>query len=69
MVWDCSRRDNRASHRRSTTGCSGDSSVLKAIASPRSPASPHGMALNADNTKLYIGTENADVPGVVVYDV
>jgi len=33
------------------------------------PASPHGMGLNADNTKLYIGTENADVPGVVVYDV
>lgn len=32
-------------------------------------ASPHGMSLNADNTKLYIGTENADVPGVVVYDV
>jgi YVTN family beta-propeller protein len=32
-------------------------------------ASPHGMGLNADNTKLYIGTENADVPGVVVYDV
>ena len=27
------------------------------------------MGLNADNTKLYIGTENADVPGVVVYDV
>src|SRR5215813_11608412 len=33
------------------------------------PASPHGMGLNADNSKLYIGTENADVPGVVVYDV
>jgi YVTN family beta-propeller protein len=32
-------------------------------------ASPHGMGLNADNSKLYIGTENADVPGVVVYDV
>src|SRR5262249_17413351 len=32
-------------------------------------ASPHGMGLNADNGKLYIGTENADVPGVVVYDV
>jgi YVTN family beta-propeller protein len=32
-------------------------------------ASPHGMSLNADNSKLYIGTENADVPGVVVYDV
>src|SRR5439155_19993450 len=32
-------------------------------------ASPHGLALNADNTRLYIGTENADVPGVVVYDL
>jgi YVTN family beta-propeller protein len=32
-------------------------------------ASPHGMGLNRDNSKLYIGTENADVPGIVVYDV
>jgi len=32
-------------------------------------ASPHGMALNNDNSKLYIGTENADIPGVTVYDV
>ena len=32
-------------------------------------ASPHGMALTSDNSKLYIGVENADVPGVVVYDV
>ncbi len=36
---------------------------------PSTSASPHGLALNADGTKLYIGTENADVPGVVVYDV
>src|SRR6266481_4602376 len=27
------------------------------------------MALNNDGSKLYIGTENADVSGVVVYDV
>jgi YVTN family beta-propeller protein len=32
-------------------------------------SSPHGMALTTDNSKLYIGVENADVPGVVVYDV
>jgi DNA-binding beta-propeller fold protein YncE len=31
-------------------------------------SSPHGMGLNADGTKLYIGVEQADVPGVVVYD-
>jgi YVTN family beta-propeller protein len=36
---------------------------------PITSASPHGMSLNNDNTKLYIGTENADVPGVIVYDV
>jgi YVTN family beta-propeller protein len=36
---------------------------------PNTSASPHGMALNNDGTKLYIGTENADVSGVIVYDV
>jgi YVTN family beta-propeller protein len=36
---------------------------------PNTSASPHGMALNNDGSKLYIGTENADVSGVVVYDV
>ena len=36
---------------------------------PNTSASPHGMALNRDDSKLYIGVENADVPGVVVYDV
>jgi YVTN family beta-propeller protein len=35
---------------------------------PNTSASPHGMALNNDGSKLYIGTENADVSGVVVYD-
>ena len=36
---------------------------------PDTSASPHGMALNNNGTKLYIGTENADVSGVIVYDV
>ena len=36
---------------------------------PNTSASPHGMALNNDGSRLYIGTENADVSGVVVYDV
>jgi YVTN family beta-propeller protein len=36
---------------------------------PNTSASPHGMGLTTDGSKLYIGVENADVPGVVVYDV
>jgi YVTN family beta-propeller protein len=32
-------------------------------------ASPHGIALNRDGTKLYIGVETSDIPGIVVYDV
>lgn len=36
---------------------------------PNTSASPHGVALNNDATKLYVGLENADVPGLVVYDV
>jgi YVTN family beta-propeller protein len=36
---------------------------------PNTSASPHGMALTNDGSKLYIGTENADVSGVIVYDV
>jgi YVTN family beta-propeller protein len=31
-------------------------------------ASPHGVALTTDGSKLYVGLENADVPGIVVYD-
>lgn len=34
-----------------------------------SSADPHGIALNADGSKLYITVEFAEVPGVVVYDV
>ena len=32
-------------------------------------ASPHGIALNEDGSKLYIGVETSDIPGIVVYDV
>jgi YVTN family beta-propeller protein len=31
-------------------------------------SSPHGVALTTDGSKLYVGLENADVPGIVVYD-
>jgi YVTN family beta-propeller protein len=31
-------------------------------------SSPHGVALTGDGSKLYVGLENADVPGIVVYD-
>ena len=31
-------------------------------------SSPHGIALTTDGSKLYVGLENADVPGIVVYD-
>lgn len=36
---------------------------------PNTSASPHGVALTPDGGKLYIGVENADVPGIVVYDL
>src|SRR5262245_13446212 len=36
--------------------------------SAQDSSSPHGMGLNADGSELYIGVEQADVPGVVVYD-
>ena len=32
-------------------------------------ALPHGVALNRAGTKLYVGVEWAEVPGLVVYDV
>lgn len=32
-------------------------------------ALPHGVALNRDGTKLYVGVEWSEVPGLVVYDV
>ena len=36
---------------------------------PSTSASPHGVALNRDASKLYIGVETSDIPGIVVYDV
>lgn len=36
---------------------------------PSSSASPHGVAVNNDGTKLYVGLENGEIPGVVVYDI
>lgn len=35
---------------------------------PNGSASPHGIALTTDGSKLYVGLENADVPGIVVFD-
>ena len=35
---------------------------------PNGSASPHGIALTTDGGKLYVGLENADIPGIVVYD-
>ncbi len=31
-------------------------------------ASPHGIAITDDGRKVYVGLENADVPGIVVID-
>ena len=33
-----------------------------------SNAAPHGIAITEDGNKVYVGLENADVPGVVVID-
>ncbi|HYU78373.1 MAG TPA: DUF5074 domain-containing protein [Vicinamibacterales bacterium] len=35
---------------------------------PNGSSSPHGIALTTDGSKLYVGLENADIPGIVVYD-
>ena len=35
---------------------------------PNGSSSPHGIALTNDGSKLYVGLENADIPGIVVYD-
>ena len=35
---------------------------------PNRSASPHGSALTTNGRKLYVGLENADVPGIVVID-
>ena len=36
---------------------------------PSTSASPHGVAVNNEGTKLYIGLENGEIPGLVVYDI
>lgn len=41
--------------------------ALPGVSVPNS-ASPHGMGMSTDGGKLFISLENADVPGVVVYD-
>lgn len=33
-----------------------------------SNAAPHGIAITEDGSKVYVGLENADVPGIVVID-
>ena len=43
-------------------------SVFFRSSRPNGSASPHGIALTTDGGKLYVGLENADVPGIVVYD-
>jgi len=35
---------------------------------PNGSASPHGIAVTTDGSKLYVGLENGDIPGIVVYD-
>lgn len=54
----------------STEGAAGRGQSVTAAQGVSAPdsSSPHGMGLNADGSKLYIGVEQADVPGVVVYD-
>lgn len=36
---------------------------------PRTSAAPHGVAINNEGTKLYVGLERGEVPGLVVYDI
>ena len=35
---------------------------------PNKSASPHGIAVTDDGRKVYVGLENADIPGIVVID-
>ena len=35
---------------------------------PNKSASPHGIAVTDDGKKVYVGLENADIPGIVVID-
>jgi YVTN family beta-propeller protein len=55
--------ESRYFHRAPETRQLGDQTIIN------TSALPHGVALNSDGTKLYIGVEWAEVPGLVVYDV
>lgn len=35
---------------------------------PNKSASPHGIAITDDGRRVYVGLENADIPGIVVID-
>lgn len=35
---------------------------------PNKSASPHGIAVTDDGSRVYVGLENADIPGIVVID-
>ncbi len=35
---------------------------------PNKSASPHGIAVTDDGARVYVGLENADIPGIVVID-
>lgn len=41
---------------------------VKTASGLNSSAAPHGIAITEDGSKVYVGLENADVPGVVVID-
>lgn len=41
---------------------------VKTASGTNSSAAPHGIAITEDGAKVYVGLENADVPGVVVID-
>lgn len=45
-----------------------ESPFFRATLRENGSASPHGIALTTDGSKLYVGLENADIPGIVVYD-
>jgi DNA-binding beta-propeller fold protein YncE len=60
-------RGQRGGQRGGGAGAPGRGNTLPGVNVPDT-ASPHGMGLNTDGSKLYIGIENADIPGVVVYD-
>ena len=60
-------RGQRAGQRGEGAAAGNRGNALPGVNVPDS-ASPHGMGLSTDGSKLFISLENADVPGVVVYD-